>query len=176
MGKFVDNLVAFRVLYLLVTPFESTDAYKLGIIDKDGNQLKKLKDLKTEKEKDAYTNLHKLVFNLKKLIEKVPMIGKNRLTTFAAAYWLIKESYEKKLPFNEAKCMAILNKNITFVEEEILVEKYFKENGIPVGGVDAGTIPNVTGHAVSTDIPAIKANVPGTPLFRRLKKKLKEVK
>lgn len=176
MSKLVDNLIAFRVLYMLVTPFESTDAFKLGIIDKDGNPLKKTKDLKTEQEKESYTNLHRLVFNLKKLIEKVPVVGKSRLTTLAAAYWLIKESYEKKLPFNEAKCMDVLNKNITFVEEEILVEKYFKENGIPVGGVDTGTIPNVTGHGVSTDMPAIRANIPGTPMFRRLKKKVKEMK
>ena len=34
--KIVDNLIAFRILYMLVTPFEKTDAFKFGIIDKDG--------------------------------------------------------------------------------------------------------------------------------------------
>ena len=63
----LDNLLAFRILYMLVTPFEKTDAYKFGIIDKDGNALKKSKDLKTSKEKDSYTNLTRLVFSLKQI-------------------------------------------------------------------------------------------------------------
>ena len=40
-----DNLIAFKILHMLVTPFENTDAYKFGIIDKDGHPLRKLKDL-----------------------------------------------------------------------------------------------------------------------------------
>ena len=39
----VDNLIALRILYLLVTPFVKTKAYEYGIIDDKGNYLKKLK-------------------------------------------------------------------------------------------------------------------------------------
>lgn len=161
MSKTIDNLIAFRVLYMLVTPFEKTDAFKLGIIDKDGKQLKKMKELTTDAEKSAYTNLHKLVFNLKKIIQKTPLVGQSQLTTLAAAYWLVKEAYENKTPLNEAYCLDVLSKNISFIEEELLVEKFFKEEGIA----------NTTGAATSTDIPVIRSKG-ATPMFKRLKKKL----
>ena len=174
MSAFLDNVFAFRVLYLLVTPFEQTDAFKLGIIDKDGKNLKKSKELKTDAERSAYTNLHKLVFNMKKILEKVPFVGKSQLTSLAAAYWLIKEAHENKTALNETRCLDILTKDISFIEEEILVERFLKEDGVPMGGVDAGSIPNVTGHATSTDEPVITRKVPSTPMFRRLKKKLEK--
>jgi hypothetical protein len=169
MSGLLDNLIAFRILYMLVVPFEKTDAFKLGIIDKDGNQLKKRKDFTNTKEKAAYTNLHKLVFNLKKLLAKIPG-GGSRLGTLAAAYWLIKEARQtKNYNINESYSMSVLTSGVCLVEEELLVEKFLKED------VDAGSIPNVTGHAVSTDEPVISGKVE-TPFFRRLKKKLKEVK
>ena len=39
MGKFVDSIIAYRILKLLVTPFEDTEAYKLGIIDNKGKEI-----------------------------------------------------------------------------------------------------------------------------------------
>lgn len=169
MADFIYNLVAFKVLHMLVTPFEKTDAFKLGIIDKDGNQIKKRKDFKTYEEKEAYTNLHKIVFNLKRLLAKVPG-GGSQLGTLAAAYWLIKEAHQtKNYNLSESYCMSVLTSNVCLVEEELIVEQFFKED------IDAGSIPNVTGHAVSTDEPVVKARIE-TPMFRRLKKKLKEVK
>ena len=36
MGRVIDALIAYRLLKLLVTPFERTKAYQLGIIDKKG--------------------------------------------------------------------------------------------------------------------------------------------
>ena len=45
MSNTLDNLIAFKVLSMLVTPFEKSDAFKFGIIDKDGKALKKVKDL-----------------------------------------------------------------------------------------------------------------------------------
>ena len=39
MGRAIDLFVTYRFIKLLVTPFEKTDAFKLGIIDKDGNVL-----------------------------------------------------------------------------------------------------------------------------------------
>jgi hypothetical protein len=40
MGRAVDLFVTYRFLKLLTTPFDNTDAFKLGIIDKDGNRIK----------------------------------------------------------------------------------------------------------------------------------------
>ena len=41
MGRFVDSIIALRILNLLVTPFENTEAYKRGIIDIKGKELKR---------------------------------------------------------------------------------------------------------------------------------------
>ncbi len=86
----IDAFITFRFLKLLVTPFNKTEAYKLGIIDERGKVLKKYRTLERIEERQAYTILHRLVFNIKKLIEKVPG-GKSRLASYAAALFLIKE-------------------------------------------------------------------------------------
>jgi len=86
----IDAFITFRFLKLLVTPFDKTEAYKLGIIDERGKVLRKYRTLERIEERQAYTILHRLVFNIKKLIEKVPG-GKSRLASYAAALFLIKE-------------------------------------------------------------------------------------
>jgi hypothetical protein len=148
----VDNLIAFKVLSMLVTPFEKSDAFRLGIIDKDGKALKKVKDLKTSEERDSYTALDRLVFNLKKLLAKVPG-GKSQFASLVAAYWLIKESENSRSVVNQDQLLDLIDlietKNITFVEEEIEIEKFFEQ-------IEEDGIVNVTGAAVSTDIPVIK--------------------
>ena len=45
MGRAVDFFVVYRFLKLLVTPWEKQEAFKLGIIDKNGKALKKARDL-----------------------------------------------------------------------------------------------------------------------------------
>ena len=39
MGRAIDLFVTYRFLKLLTTPFEKTEAFKLGIIDEDGNDV-----------------------------------------------------------------------------------------------------------------------------------------
>ena len=39
MGRAIDLFVTYRFIKLLVTPFEKTDAYRLGIIDENGNRI-----------------------------------------------------------------------------------------------------------------------------------------
>ena len=62
-NRAVDLIITYRVVKLLATPFEKQEAFKYGIIDKDGNVLKKFRKLKREKERKAYTMLHRFVFN-----------------------------------------------------------------------------------------------------------------
>jgi hypothetical protein len=83
-----DFLYALRFLRLLTMPWEKTAAFKAGIVDKDG---KKLKKPETSEEKSSYNTFHKLVFNLRRLIQKVPVVGKSTLARYGAALWLIKE-------------------------------------------------------------------------------------
>ena len=85
-----DLFYAFRFLKLLVTPFDKTEAFKQGIVDKDGKILKKSKELRTDQEKSAYTVFHRLVFNIKRLLGKIPG-GKSVVARYGAALFLIKE-------------------------------------------------------------------------------------
>lgn len=86
-----DLFYTFRFIKLLVTQWVNTDAYKLGIIDAQGNPLKKVSELSTDEEKSSYTMFHRLVYNIKRIIQKTPLVGQTRLASWAAALWLIKE-------------------------------------------------------------------------------------
>ena len=92
-SRAIDLVITYRIIKLLVTPFERQEAYKQGIIDKDGNVLKKYRTLKTTKEKQSYTILHRFVFNLKRILKRVGLGG--RLGSFAVALaLLLKENKE----------------------------------------------------------------------------------
>ena len=75
MSRVIDALIAYRVLKLLVTPFNRTKAFEFGIIDDKGKVLKKSKEIKDPKERNAYTLLIRFVFNLKRLLGKVGVRG-----------------------------------------------------------------------------------------------------
>ena len=102
MGRAVDLFVTYRFIKLLTTPFEKTEAYKLGIIDKDGNRIKKERstkpavELSTTELKNAYTILHKLVFNIKKIFNKIPGL-RSKLGTYAAALFLLKDTFKESV-------------------------------------------------------------------------------
>ena len=101
MGRAIDLLITYRVIKLLVTPFEKTKAFEYGIIDKTGKVLRKARSLKTGKEKTAYTLLHRFVFNLKRMIHLVPG-GKSKIGTYAAALvMLLREDRENYLNSND---------------------------------------------------------------------------
>ena len=127
MGRAIDLFVTYRFIKLLVTPFEKTPAYKLGIIDKDGNRIMpppiagvrqtKPKSLNTSEEKSAYTILHKLVFNIKKLFGKVPGL-RTKLGTYAAALFLLKDTFKESVDDPDV------------FEKEFM--KYLKEEGYEI--------------------------------------------
>ena len=101
--RVVDTLIVFRILKMLTTPFNKQPAFKFGFIDDKGDRIKfkqvegsnqKVENNpKTAEEKASLTPLHRLVFNLKKIIEKVP-IGKSAFASYAVALALLKESNE----------------------------------------------------------------------------------
>lgn len=155
MGRIVDNLIAYRVLYMLVKPFKDTEAYKLGIIDAKGKNLRKASTLKTTEERDAYTYLHRLVFNMKKIINRLPG-GESNLKSIIAALFLVREYYESKdrtTSLMEQRYLSLLEKleaGVVLAEEEVIVKKFLNKL------TEEGAIANVTGAAVSTDKPAPK--------------------
>ena len=121
MGRAIDLFVTYRFIKLLTTPFEKSEAFKLGIIDKDGNRIKAPKSTKpavelvTSEQKAAYTILHKLVFNIKKIFSKVPGL-RTKVGTYAAALFLLKDTFKESLDDPD------------MFEKEFI--KYLKEEGV----------------------------------------------
>tara|TARA_R110002020_G_scaffold20883_1_gene70744 strand:- start:1277 stop:1762 length:486 start_codon:yes stop_codon:yes gene_type:complete len=92
-NRAIDLIITYRVIKLLSTPFNRQEAYKYGIIDDKGKVLKKFKTLQKPEEKKAYTLLHRFVFNLKRILQKIGL--GSRLGSFAVALGLlIKENKE----------------------------------------------------------------------------------
>ena len=89
-GRAIDLFVAYRFLRILTTPWEDQDAFKHGIIDKDGKLLRKHETLKSTEEKESFTLLHRLIFNLKRLLHKIPGV-RTKIGTYATALYLLKQ-------------------------------------------------------------------------------------
>ena len=127
MGRAIDLFVTYRFIKWLVTPFEKTEAFKLGIIDKDGARIMpapvggvrqiRPEPLRTTEEKNAYTILHKLVFNIKKIFGKVPGL-RTKLGTYAAALFLLKDTFKEEV------------EDPDMFEKEFM--KYVKEQGYEI--------------------------------------------
>ena len=130
MGRAVDLFVTYRFLKLLTTPFEKTDAYKLGIIDANGHRIKLPKstkpavELTTSELKNSYTILHKLIFNIKKLFAKVPGL-RTKVGTYAAALFLLKDTFKEHVEdpdMFEKEFMKYLKENKIELDREISEE------------------------------------------------------
>ena len=122
-SRLVDTLITYRVIKLLVTPFDRQEAFKQGIIDKDGNVLKKNRELKTNDEKKAYTYLHRFVFNLKRILKKVGLGSK--LGSFAVALALL---LKEKKEYQQHKTL-IEGAVISYLKETNQYEQLLKEQG-----------------------------------------------
>ena len=147
MFGFVDTAIALRIIYLLVKPIESFDAYKLGLIDASGKTIKKAK---TPEEKNATSMLFRLVWNLKRVISLAPG-GSTRIGSLAAAYLLVKEAYNNKMTEEESTKYFTENYDkmwtMPFEEREIVEEAFRVIEDAPA---------NASGAAVSTDVPTIR--------------------
>ena len=123
MSRAVDLFVTYRFLKLLVTPWNKQEAFKLGIIDKNGKSLKKARDLGREEERASYTLLHRLVFNCKRIMGKIPFV-RSQLGTYATALFLLKEHYKiENLPEGEINKFLMENKLVSFdnnISEEVI--------------------------------------------------------
>ena len=84
MSTVVDTYITYRIITTLVKPWKEQDAYKFGIIDEKGKVLRKARTLKNSKEKASYTMLIRFIFNLKRLMEKIPG-GKSKMGSYAVA-------------------------------------------------------------------------------------------
>lgn len=94
----VNTFLVYQFVRELTRSWEEMRAYDLGIIDKEGKLLKKVKDLVTQEERESYTLFHRLVWNIKRMLEQLPG-GASKIKSYAAALWLLKEN--KDLIFNQ---------------------------------------------------------------------------
>ena len=97
-----DTFITYKIISTLVTDWEDMPAFEHGIIDKKGKLLRKSNTLKTNDEKGAYTLFHRLVFNLKRLIQKLPG-GSSKLASYTAGLFLIKEEIDVERLLNEGE-------------------------------------------------------------------------
>ena len=148
-----DLYFVFRFLRLLTMKYEKTDAYKYGIIDKKGKPLRKSSELESVDEKAAYTMLHRLVFKVRRLIEKVPIVGKSILLNYAAALFLLKEQNDTRIWTDERymgrKLMEFLENGDWEKEAELLREELKGQYGaetneflIEDGHTDVASVKN----------------------------------
>ena len=112
MSRAIDLIITYRVVKMLVTTFEKTEAFKRGIIDADGKVLRKFKTVKGS-ERKHYTMLHRFVFNLKRLLGLLPG-GKSKFASYATALALLLKE----------------NKDINAVELERGLYKHLIENDL----------------------------------------------
>ena len=144
-ASILDSIAALRVAYLLITPIENTAAYKLGLLDQDGKTIRKAE---TPEEKNSTSMLHRLCWNLKRMIGLIPG-GKTRIGSLAAAYLLMKEAVENK--WSEAE----LNEQCLTRFSELCETECPELDGIldELYRIDEDAPANATGAAVSTDTP-----------------------
>jgi len=122
-SRAVDLLITYRIMKLLVTPFDKQEAFKYGIIDKEGKVLRPFRTISKTAEKQSYTILHRFVFNLKRILQKVGLGG--RLGTFAVALaTLIRENKE----FEQHQKL-IESTVVKYLKEQKLYEELLQEEG-----------------------------------------------
>jgi hypothetical protein len=182
-GVIFDTFILYQFIKKLVVPFKETKAYELGIIDENGKVLKKRHTLKTSEEKAAYTVFDTFIWNIKKLLERIPF-GKSKLASYAAALYFIKEQNNRKLqndysllaedfvPWMEKIQKDRVLKEYLAHHYEVMLEDVRLRNIVedaPVNNISGGKIAGGTGADMSAHpfIPDEK---------KKKKKKLKKSK
>jgi hypothetical protein len=101
----IGSVSIYMILKRLMTEFTEWDAFKLGIIDKNGN---KLKSPVNSREREAWDILTRFCWNLKKITMK--FIGKSKFVSYFTAAYLLKDSIN----------LFYINRNIEYLNETLL--------------------------------------------------------
>lgn len=174
----VDLFLVYQFIKRLATPFTEWEAYKLGIIDENGNQLKTRKELRTVKERDAWGKFDVMITKLKKLLAKIPG-GSSRIASYAAALWLIKEHKEYDVEtLTEEELGVSFASYLDFVKEnrDASLDDLFEE-AISSGPANSAGAGNIAGIGVGKDgEPGLtKAQMQRYKKRSKLKKQLRTV-
>lgn len=160
-----------RLCNLLFLPFNRQDAFRLGLINADGDIIK---EPSNAAEEAAMTPFHILAFNLKKFIAKQPN-GVNLLRNGSFALNTLHHSQFRSLDRKainsileqfEKNCNFICENNLRFPIEESIIESFVMQED-ESGGDAGGTPTNNAGSLEQLDYPL------GQPVSKTKKASLK---
>ena len=146
MSRFIDTVVAYRILRMLANPIERSDAFKLGIIDKDG---KKIKEPLSQQELNACSLLQRFVFKVQRALSRSPDRNSKRLLTFAAAMAILKEYTEEDEDNVEALLEVFMQDEDVIRQAELLENsnllsfKNFMHEEAPANAAGGGNIAGI---------------------------------
>ena len=185
-GRAIDLFVAYRFLRILTTPWEDQPAFEHGIIDANGKLLRKSNTLTTSDEKSSFTLLHRLIFNLKRILHKIPGV-KTKLGTYVTALFLLKQHFSSQTEDEE-----MIEKTFSkwLVDNGYMTEEELHEEVFGLGDMlPKGTYKIITDIIPSEDYPGSAAKgdivdafadtaptdeIMGTPIFTVIHQKTKE--
>lgn len=106
MNRVTDLFVTYRFIKLLVADYKKLPGYKLGIFDETGRRIidpetKNPVPLDTPAKKNAYTVFHKLIFNIRRVMQKIPFM-KSKLGSYATALYLLKDTFKESADIEQA--------------------------------------------------------------------------
>ena len=131
LKKAGDLVYTFRFIRMLVLKWPEWDAYKLGIIDKDGKRIKSTK-IDGDEMRSAWTPFIRICANIKRLISKIPG-GGSRLGGFVSALYLIKENGNLKDKDIKKILESVDINDLEFLSEEN--QWFIKEDGTISPGI-----------------------------------------
>ena len=138
-GRAFDTVVVYKILKLLSTPIEKSDAFKLGVIDANG---KKLKKATTATERNAYSFLNRFVFKVQYALTKSSDFKGRRLLSFAAALALLKEYKEEDDSLEVGSLLELYSLDENVILHSKLLERnmisfrsLIDENSVGGGGI-----------------------------------------
>jgi hypothetical protein len=175
MSAIVNTVIAYNIIRDLTIPFDRTEAFKKGVIDKDGNFLVKQKDMTSEQKKTIPSILTILAWNLKKILSKIG-IGRSSIASFAAALYLLREEIgsEDKNRGLEIKLMEYIENNLFKNDRERMINEAF-ESSLLSSIIESGEY-DIQGTFVTVE-ETLKpfTYVMGIPLYRHITESGKKI-
>ena len=182
MQRFVDIYIVYQIVKKLTTPFTKTEAFKRGIIDKNGLVLRPYADLKNPADKAAWTWLDVLLNNIKRVFVRLPG-GQSTFFSMAAALFMMRQPLAKLKELSTRTGTPLLEGMFGPDSADSLMEAFDLIEDAP--GVSAGA-GAIAGVGVGADgepgklIPSVFAGcrVIGTDAktFRQCRRKLQDAK
>lgn len=111
----IGSVSIYMITKRLMTDFKDWDAYKLGIIDSNGN---KLKAPVTFQERQSWDILTRFCCNIKKIATK--FMGKSKFAAYFTAAYLLKDSINYYVKYNHERLDETLLEDMCYATQNKL--------------------------------------------------------